>query len=44
MKCYGCGEYKVVWIHHGHDPSNSDCGDLCHSYCRNCDKGTCGAD
>lgn len=43
MRCYACGEYDGITIHHGHT-EEEDCADRCHSYCRNCDYGTCGED
>lgn len=46
QKCYACGEYDGITIHHGHDPEVTDCPEdgACHSYCLNCDNGTCGED
>lgn len=43
MRCYSCGEYDGITIHHGHGDED-DCTERCHSYCRNCDYGTCGDD
>lgn len=40
MRCPSCGQYEVETVHHGH-PLEEDCFSRCHSYCRNCDYGTC---
>ena len=46
MKCYSCGEYDGVTLHHGHDEIETDCYNddgetMCHSVCGNCDHGLC---
>ena len=40
QRCYSCGEWDVIVVHHGHT-DEEDCTERCHSYCRNCDYGTC---
>lgn len=43
-RCYGCGEYAAVWVHHGHDDGDDEAcqvNDMCHLVCTECDKGLC---
>lgn len=47
-RCPSCGDDEDrYWVHHQHDPEETDCYDeegysACHTVCGNCDYGLCG--